>query len=76
MCLAVPMKIESIDGDIGVVGAGGTRREVNVSFIENPAVGEFVLVHAGFAIQRIDEKQAEETVELLNEMAKHMKHEA
>lgn len=73
MCLAVPMQIESIDGDMGVVNVGGTRRNISVAFLDNPAVGDYVLVHAGFAIQRIDEKQAEETINLLNKMAELMK---
>ena len=73
MCLAVPMRIESITGDTATVDIGGTQRDVNVAFIEDPSIGEYVLVHAGFAIQRIGEKEAEETVLLLNKMAEHVK---
>ena len=69
MCLAVPMQIESIDGDQATVNVGGTKRDVSVALLESPSIGDFVLVHAGFAIQKIDEKQAEETVLLLNKMA-------
>ena len=69
MCLAVPMQIESIDGETAVVGVAGTRREASVALLENPAVGDYVLVHAGFAIRTIDETEAQETARLLNELA-------
>jgi hydrogenase expression/formation protein HypC len=71
MCLAVPMRIESIAGDTATVDIGGTQRDVNVAFIEDPSIGEYVLVHAGFAIQKIGEEEAAETVRLLNKLAEH-----
>ena len=71
MCLAVPMRIESVTGDTATVDIGGTQRDVSVAFIEDPSIGEYVLVHTGFAIQKIGEKEAEETVLLLNKMAEH-----
>lgn len=67
MCLAIPMRIESIDGDRAVVEVSGTRRAISVALLEGPAVGDYVLVHAGFAIQRIDEAEAAETARLLAE---------
>ena len=73
MCLAVPMQIESIEGDMAVVGVAGTRREASVALLEGAAVGDYVLVHAGFAIRRIDETEALETARLLNELAGHVK---
>lgn len=69
MCLAIPMRIESIDGELAVVELGGTRRHISVALLETPTVGDYVLVHAGFAIKRIDEEEAAETMRLLNEMA-------
>lgn len=69
MCLAIPMQIEAIDGEMGTVEATGIKREVSLSFIDDPSVGDYVLIHAGFAIQKIDEHQANETIELLNQMA-------
>ena len=63
------MKIESIYGDTATVNVSGTKIDVNISFIENPAVEEYVLVHAGFAIKKIDRDEAAKTVELLNKMA-------
>ncbi|MDZ7859794.1 MAG: HypC/HybG/HupF family hydrogenase formation chaperone [Candidatus Krumholzibacteriota bacterium] len=54
MCLAVPVKIVSLSKDryTAVVDAGGVRREANVAMIEEPQVGDYILLHAGFAIQK------------------------
>jgi len=65
------MMVESVDGDTAVVSAAGTRREACVSLLESVAEGDFVLVHAGFAIRVIDKGEAEETARLLNELAEH-----
>lgn len=67
MCLAVPMKIEKIEGDLGTVDIGGVKRQIGLTLIDSPTVGDYVLVHAGFAIQKINEEEAAETVNLLNE---------
>ena len=67
MCLAVPGKIISLDGDIGKVDFGsGVVREVNLAMLE-VSVGEYVIVHAGFAIQKLDEKEAMETLKTRRE---------
>lgn len=68
MCLAVPMKLEAIDGEIGTVDIGGVKRNVGLTLIEEPKVGDYLLVHAGFAIQKIDEDEAAETIKLLKEL--------
>ena len=68
MCLAIPMQIESIDGDLAIVNVAETRREISVALLESPNVGDYVLVHAGFAIKKINEQEARETAVLLNEM--------
>jgi hydrogenase expression/formation protein HypC len=62
------MQIVEIEGDLGKVDVGGTSREVGLQLIESPAVGDYVLVHAGFAIQKIDEDEAHETLALFDEM--------
>ena len=63
MCLAVPLKIVEIDG-LEAVGEGeGLRRRMRLDFIREPKVGEYVIVHAGFAIERLPEKQALEDIE-------------
>ncbi|MBS7624678.1 HypC/HybG/HupF family hydrogenase formation chaperone [Candidatus Bathyarchaeota archaeon] len=63
MCLAIPAKVIEISGDLARVDFGGIVREVNVSLVD-VKVGDYVLVHAGYAIQVIDEAEAEETLEL------------
>ncbi len=68
MCLAVPMKLQEVDGEYGVADYDGVRRRVNVSLVESPAVGDYVIVHAGFAIEKLDTAEAEERVRLFKEM--------
>lgn len=58
MCLAVPLKIVEIDGLDAVGEVEGLRRRMRLDFIKEPRVGEYVIVHAGFAIERLPEKQA------------------
>ena len=71
MCLAIPAKVIEIHGNIAKVDFGeGVLREVNVTLV-SPQMGEYVLVHAGYAIQVIDRKAAEETIQLWNEILKH-----
>lgn len=67
MCLAVPGKIVSISGQNAMIDFGGVQREANVSLIE-PRVGDYVVVHAGFAIQVVDEEEARETIKLWEEL--------
>ena len=75
MCLAVPLKIVELNTDktSAVAERDGVRRTVNVSFIREPRIGEYVIVHAGFAIERIAQKQAEDVMssyrELMDELA-------
>ena len=65
MCVGVPMRLGSIDGARGVVEAGGLEVEVALDLIEEPRVGDYLLVHAGYAIERLDPEEAAETLELL-----------
>ena len=69
MCLAVPGKIVSIDGDMGDVDFGGVTRKANLSMVD-ANVGDWAVVHAGFAIQIMDEEDAQETLRLWNEVLK------
>jgi len=71
MCVAVPMKIKKIKDDKGVVGIGGTEREVSFKLLNDIQVGDYVIVHAGFAIQKLDEKEALETLKLFKEMEQY-----
>ena len=68
MCLAIPAKVLEVNGDTAKVDFGaGTIRDVNISLVE-PKIGEYVIVHAGYAIEILDQKAAEETLELWNEI--------
>ncbi|MCD6164552.1 MAG: HypC/HybG/HupF family hydrogenase formation chaperone [Candidatus Odinarchaeota archaeon] len=69
MCLAVPAKILEIKGDKGIVDFGGIRREVSLSLIDNIKVGDYVLIHVGFAIQKLERKEAEEILKLWREVS-------
>ena len=68
MRLSIPAKIVSIEGDMAEVSTGGAVFRAGLHLIENPVIGEYILLHAGFAIQRISEKEAAETLALLNEL--------
>lgn len=68
MCLAVPLKIVEIDGLDGVGEVEGLRRRMRLDFIKEPRVGEYVIVHAGFAIERLGEEQAKADIAEWNEV--------
>ena len=68
MCLAVPLKLIEIKGKEAVGESLGMRRSVRVDFIENPQIGDYVIVHAGFAIERLPEEQALEDIEAWEEV--------
>ena len=70
MCLAVPMKIVKLTGTDAVVELGGVQRPVNLTLISDSEIkiGDYVIVHAGFAIQKLDNADAEERLKLLQEM--------
>lgn len=68
MCLAVPMKIVELNGTEAMAEQEGVRRQVRVDFIPDIELGEYVLVHAGIAIDRVNEEEAEETLRLLREL--------
>jgi len=70
MCLGIPVKIKSIKGNTAVVSAGGAQRTIGIELTPDVKVGDYVLLHAGFAIERISENDAKETIKLLNEMFK------
>jgi hydrogenase expression/formation protein HypC len=69
MCLAVPVKIVSVNGDEAETEIGGVRRLVSIAFTPEAKVGDYVLLHTGYAITVIDEAEAEETLKLLEEIA-------
>lgn len=65
MCLAIPMKIKEIQADFALVEAGRLLRKVNIQLLPQLEVGDYVLVHAGFAIQKVDAQRARETLRLI-----------
>ena len=73
MCIAFPGRILTIDQDnFAVIDISGTRREVSLDIVDEPvAVGDYVICHAGYAIQRIDEELAQEKLAFLKELIDH-----
>jgi hydrogenase expression/formation protein HypC len=69
MCLSVPAKIVQVENNMAKAEVGGLLREISIDLCPEVAVGEYVLIHAGFAIQRLDEKEAKETLDLLKQLA-------
>ena len=68
MCLAIPMKVLKIYGEEAIVSGGKIERKVAINFLDKVRKGDYVMVHAGFAIERLDPKKAEETLRLLEEI--------
>ena len=68
MCLAIPLQLIEINGNVAVGEALGMKREIRVDFIPEPKIGDYVIVHAGFAIERLGETQALEDLEAWKEM--------
>jgi len=66
MCLAFPGKIKKINGQNATVDFDGIEKEINISLLSDVKKGEFVIVHAGFAIEKISEENEEEIAKLLN----------
>ena len=69
MCLAIPSKIIKIKNNIGTIDVDGVKRETSLLLLEDAKVGDYVIVHAGFALHKIDESIAMETLLLLKETA-------
>jgi hydrogenase expression/formation protein HypC len=68
MCLSVPSRVISINGNKAIVSVGGTEYEASLQLVEDIKVGDYVLLHTGFAIQKISEEDARETFRLLREL--------
>lgn len=65
MCVAIPGEVLTIDADgTALADFGGTRRTVSLAFVDGVAVGDYVIVHAGFALHRVDPEEARQTLEL------------
>lgn len=68
MCLSIPAKVLSINGEMAEVSAGGTIFKAGLQMLENVKIGEYVLVHAGFAIQKVSEEEAQKTLKLFRDI--------
>ncbi|RFF28072.1 MULTISPECIES: HypC/HybG/HupF family hydrogenase formation chaperone [unclassified Wenzhouxiangella] len=73
MCLAVPVEvIELLEHDQALVDIGGVRSRVSLAFVDDVEVGDYVIVHVGHAITRLDVEEAERTLELFREITDHL----
>lgn len=68
MCLAVPMRVVTVDGDVAICEIDGVRREASLMMVDGIEVNDYVLIHAGFAIEKLDEVEAEETLRQMREV--------
>ena len=68
MCLSIPAKVISIEGDIAKATIGGTVVNAGLQLVDDVAVGDYILVHTGFALQKISEEEAMETLRLIKEL--------
>jgi hydrogenase expression/formation protein HypC len=72
MCLAIPAKIiEMRNGSMALVEFDGVIKEISLAMIENPAIGDYVIIHVGFAISKIDQDEALKTLDLIDQIEKH-----
>ena len=68
MCLAIPAKVVRVEGPMATVSIGGVIRQASVHLLDDVREGEYLLIHAGFALSKIDEEAARETLRLLEQM--------
>ena len=69
MCIAIPSKVVAINDKMATIDVSGVRRDISLLLLpEEAAIGDYVLVHAGFAIQKIDREAAEEALKLIQEI--------
>ncbi|MFH1725265.1 MAG: HypC/HybG/HupF family hydrogenase formation chaperone [Elusimicrobiota bacterium] len=68
MCLAIPMELTAVKGEAGTVRMGGAEKEIRLDLVEDPKTGDYVIVHAGFAIQKLDKEQAEKDLALIERL--------
>lgn len=68
MCLAIPLEVTEINDNIAKVSIGNTTREAYLDLMDKVEIGDYVLVHAGFAIEKLDKEEAEKTLSLFKEI--------
>jgi len=67
MCLSIPAKVERIEGDMAVVTVGGTEYDASLQMVDDVKIGDYILLHTGFALQKISEEEALETLKVFEE---------
>ena len=67
MCLAIPGKLVERKNELGIVDLGGVKKEISLSFLPDVKLGEWVLIHTGFALEKISEAEAQKTLEIVRE---------
>ena len=73
MCLAIPMKLIKIEGNKGVVELSGVQKEISLDLLREVEIGDYLIIHAGFAIERLNEKEAKKTLAIWEEIAEVQK---
>ncbi len=68
MCLSIPAEVKSIDGDFATVSVGGVEYEASLKLVSDVKVGDYILMHTGFAIQKLDPEEAKSTLDLFKEL--------
>lgn len=72
MCLAIPVRIETVEpNDLAIVNIGGIRKTISVALIDEVAVGDYVILHVGYALNKLDKEEAQKTLELFGELDEH-----
>lgn len=69
MCLSIPARVDQIEGDMALVSVGGARYRASLQLLDGVSVGDYILLHTGFAIQKLDPQEAEETLKLFDEFS-------
>ena len=73
MCLAIPVRVVELrEGDQAMVDVGGVRKEISLALVDGIAVGDYVILHVGYAIQKLDAAEAENTLALFAELGENL----
>lgn len=73
MCLAIPMKLIKIEGNKGLVELSGVQKEISLDLLGEVEIGDYLIIHAGFAIERLNEEEAKKTLAIWEEIAEVQK---
>jgi hydrogenase expression/formation protein HypC len=68
MCLAIPMKLISIKGNKGIVELSGVKKEISLNLLDRVKLGDYLIIHAGFAIEKLNEQEAKDTLGIWEEI--------